>query len=153
MVEISILEFLASGQLGPISLGMLEADVQSVLGDPTDKGGTSRKYRRPSIWLYGKNVEVVFDPKQRSVAMILVSFWGDYELAGGESFRIASDGIRGGMSRDEFVRVLASRGLGYEQKRVDSDALTLDVGNRVSAIFGAEGTELGTFRLNKLIAS
>jgi hypothetical protein len=38
---------------GKIRLGMTKADVRELLGPPDAWGNTSRKYRDPSIWLYG----------------------------------------------------------------------------------------------------
>jgi hypothetical protein len=37
-----------------IYIGMTKADVRSLLGPPDAWGGTSRKYKEPCIWLYGK---------------------------------------------------------------------------------------------------
>jgi hypothetical protein len=38
---------------GKIRLGMTKAEVRELLGPPDDWGGTSRRYREPSIWRYG----------------------------------------------------------------------------------------------------
>jgi hypothetical protein len=37
-----------------IHIGMTKADVRNLLGPPDAWGGTSRKYKEPCIWLYGK---------------------------------------------------------------------------------------------------
>jgi hypothetical protein len=38
---------------GRIRLGMTREEVRSLLGDPDDTGGASRKYKHPCIWKYG----------------------------------------------------------------------------------------------------
>jgi O-acetyl-ADP-ribose deacetylase (regulator of RNase III) len=44
---------------GHIREGMTRAELRALLGDPDDVGGTSRKYREPSLWKYGE-VEFAF---------------------------------------------------------------------------------------------
>ncbi len=46
-----------------IFVGMTKADVRNLLGPPDAWGGTSRKYKEPCIWLYGK-VEFFFLTKK-----------------------------------------------------------------------------------------
>ena len=50
---------------GRIRLGMTRQELEAVLGVPDYAGGTTRKYRIPSIWKYG-DVEFVF-PAARSL--------------------------------------------------------------------------------------
>jgi hypothetical protein len=50
---------------GQLRLGMTRQELETVLGVPTEVGGTSRKYLSPSIWKYG-DVEFVF-PVAKSV--------------------------------------------------------------------------------------
>lgn len=45
-----------------IPLGLTREEVVSLLGEPDFKGGTSRKYRRPSCYKYG-NIELWFGRK------------------------------------------------------------------------------------------
>jgi hypothetical protein len=44
-----------------ISIGMTREEVVEALGPPDDVGGTSRKYRTPSIYKYG-DIELHFEP-------------------------------------------------------------------------------------------
>lgn len=46
---------------GRIRIGMTRAEVIEALGPPDDVGGTSRKYRTPSIFKYGE-IELHFEP-------------------------------------------------------------------------------------------
>ena len=39
---------------------MSSDDLRAALGEPDDVGGTSRKYRKPAIWVYG-GLEFHFD--------------------------------------------------------------------------------------------
>lgn len=47
--------------LSQLSIGMTRDEVVAVLGPPDDVGGTSRKYRTPRIFRYGR-IEVCFEP-------------------------------------------------------------------------------------------
>jgi hypothetical protein len=47
--------------LNRIRIGMTRDEVTAVLGPPDDVGGTSRKYRTPSIYKYGV-IELHFEP-------------------------------------------------------------------------------------------
>lgn len=44
-----------------IRIGMTREELVASLGTPTDMGGTSRKYKTPSIYKYG-DVEMHFEP-------------------------------------------------------------------------------------------
>jgi hypothetical protein len=59
MMRVSLERFLRTGQLGDLTPGMSRGQIHALLGDPDDVGGTSRKYRRPCIWLYG-SIELCF---------------------------------------------------------------------------------------------
>lgn len=47
--------------LKKVRIGMSRTDVVSALGPPDAQGGTSRKYKTPSIYKYGE-VELHFEP-------------------------------------------------------------------------------------------
>lgn len=51
---------------GKIRLGMSRVELRAILGPPDDEGGTSRKYKFPSIYKYG-DVQFVF-PAARTEA-------------------------------------------------------------------------------------
>src|SRR5581483_3712690 len=61
MVTLSLKEFLRTGILGPVQLGMLRAQLLNVLGEPEHIGGTSRKHHQPTILKYG-DLEFLFPP-------------------------------------------------------------------------------------------
>lgn len=45
--------FQRTGVISPIQLGCTRAELITILGEPDDVGGTSRKYPTPAIWKYG----------------------------------------------------------------------------------------------------
>ena len=47
--------------LSRVSVGMTRDEVVAALGPPDDMGGTSRKYRTPRVYRYGR-IEVYFEP-------------------------------------------------------------------------------------------
>jgi hypothetical protein len=47
--------------LAKIRVGMSREEVVAALGQPDDVGGTSRKYKTPSIYKYGE-IELFFEP-------------------------------------------------------------------------------------------
>jgi hypothetical protein len=55
----SLERFLRTGQLGDLTPGISREQIHALLGEPNDVGGTSRKYCRPSIWLFG-SIELCF---------------------------------------------------------------------------------------------
>ena len=58
-MNISLQQFLETGRLGDLRLGDTVGRVHSLLGQPEDVGGVSRKHPWPSIYVYG-SVEVFF---------------------------------------------------------------------------------------------
>jgi len=59
-MEVSLREFLETGRLGRLHVGVTREQVVDLLGSPEEAGGTSRKHRRPSIFRYG-SLDVSFD--------------------------------------------------------------------------------------------
>ena len=47
-------------------LGKTRDEVISLLGEPDDKGGTSKKYKTPSIYKY-EDIEVFFEPCKNGI--------------------------------------------------------------------------------------
>ena len=42
-----------TGNISPLRLGMSRDELRALFGDPDDVGGTSRRQRTPTVWLYG----------------------------------------------------------------------------------------------------
>jgi len=48
-----LLRFQQTGDICPVRLGLPREELRSILGDPDDFGGTSRKHPLPRVWKYG----------------------------------------------------------------------------------------------------
>lgn len=59
-----------TGDICPLRLGMTREQVRSILGDPDDTGGTSRKHRTPAIWKY-EEIEFHFGPKRNDMLSLI----------------------------------------------------------------------------------
>ncbi len=70
-MQVSLNAFLRTGNLGELRNGMSKTEVRALLGEPDAVGGESRKYRKPSIFLYG-TAELHFD---QQAPHCLTSFW------------------------------------------------------------------------------
>lgn len=64
----SLKQFLASRQLDGLRSGMTKSAVEALLGPPDDTGGASRRFKQPSIYLYG-NLEIHFRAVDRNQAV------------------------------------------------------------------------------------
>ena len=60
-----------TGDFGGVHLGMTHEEVRTILGEPNDMGGTSRKYRIPCIWKYG-DIELFFS---RETHTLTTFYW------------------------------------------------------------------------------
>jgi hypothetical protein len=70
-VKVSLEVFLRTGNLGDLRGGMSQDEVRALLGEPDAAGNTSRRYPRPSLFLYG-TVELNF---RQQAPHELVSLW------------------------------------------------------------------------------
>jgi hypothetical protein len=58
-----------AGDICPLRLGASRDDVRALLGQPDVVGGTSRRYRTPSVWKYG-HLEFHFDRASGDLSLI-----------------------------------------------------------------------------------
>jgi hypothetical protein len=61
--------FQRTGVISPLQLGCSHADLISILGEPDDVGGTSRKYPTPTIWKYC-DLEFHFEKNEDALCLI-----------------------------------------------------------------------------------
>lgn len=113
-IRVSLREWLTTGQLGPLRPGLSPEEVRRLLGEPDATGGVSRRYPRPSIYVYG-SVEVHFC--QRPPHEIIGIFWevgerGALQLP--SPYVIADWGITPGMRKAEVEAYLHAQRLGFE---------------------------------------
>ena len=102
---VNLRDFIRTGKFAGVQLGATEADVKSLLGEPDDVGGISRRQRRPLIWKYG-DFEFHFLPDSDRLWMIYVEIYG---IPRG-SRRLALDPwiMRRELPREELVSALAA---------------------------------------------
>ncbi|MBW3624140.1 MAG: hypothetical protein KY468_12100 [Armatimonadetes bacterium] len=64
--------YFQTGMFGDLHRGLSKEEVVHMLGEPEEAGGTSRKYPRPSIYLYG-TLELFF--RQARPADLIDVYW------------------------------------------------------------------------------
>lgn len=55
------MQLIETGSIEPLYFGMSRDELERVFGSPEQKGGTSRKYKTPSIYKY-RDLEFFFEP-------------------------------------------------------------------------------------------
>jgi len=84
-MQVSLNAFLRTGELGETWIGKTAGEMVGYLGLPDAEGGTSRKHRRPSVYLYGI-VEFYFS---RDYPYACIGIFVDYEKA--DQFRFVPE--------------------------------------------------------------
>jgi len=148
---VNLKEFLQTHKLGEIHLGQREHDVAAILGEPDCVGGTSRKYRRPSIWKYG-DIELFFDYQMRQISLISINFWEDRYPSGGASIQLDPWIIRGGLRPDELILQLNKEGIDFcDVEPINPETRQLLVNSAITMIFNNDHVEyMGNAGLRKL---
>lgn len=133
MEAVSLEAFFQTGHLGTICLGMSRTQVREAIGSPEYIGGTTRKYRQPSIWGYG-DIELHFVRGKDELWLIHL-----------ENFQIPQAGgnlmldpwiIRGEMARSEVESHLSACHLSFQQIQSPEEICTwLRVGAGIILIF------------------
>lgn len=128
-------EFLQTLKLGEIHLDQHEDEVASILGKPDYVGGTSREYRRPSLWKYG-DIEMYLDHETREVNSIVINLWKPEYPNGGYAIQLDPWIIKGGLRPDEFMRQLDKNGIDYcEVEPINYETRQLLVSSAITMIF------------------
>jgi hypothetical protein len=110
----SLKQFLASRRLDGLRSGMTIAAVEELLGPPDDSGGASRRFKQPSIYLYG-NLEIHFRAADRNQA---VPVHIDHPLSGGAyrlpaCWTVEDWGLTPGLTIVEVEQYLRENSLGF----------------------------------------
>ncbi len=134
MIKVSVRDFLKTGELGPVRLGMSREQVQELLGEPDDTGGNSRRHRVPTIWKYG-DLELHFEQGGNRLTLIHAD---DFDvLSGGEVLEIDAWIAHKGISLDQVEKELELAHIPYCRK--DSlygpDTIVLSIGANVQMTF------------------
>ena len=140
MVEVSLLEWLRSGQLGPLASGLSRTEVGQVLGAPDVVGGTSRKYRAPAIWKYG-DVELHFERQRDRLVLIHLDTFTVPD--GGRALALDPWIIRGGQAHQEVVHQLAAEGIDWRYEQGDvGNTMRIRIGpGNIAFLFGGQAAE------------
>ncbi len=109
-VAISLLDWLRTGFFGPLRFGQTRAEIALLLGQPDDVGGTSRKYRRPTIWKYG-DFELYFWPGGDALSGIQSDTFNVPH--GGPRIQLDPWQLRGGIAQHTIEEAFTSAGIAY----------------------------------------
>ncbi len=114
MKKISLKEFISTGVIGGIYIGMKDSEILPLIGKPDLVGGNSRKHRVPNIWKYG-DFEFIFERKEQKLVHIVANFWKNgCEPSLGNSIYLDSFGIKGGMRAEDFINLLYSKNIAFK---------------------------------------
>lgn len=129
-MRISLKEFLRTGCLGKLRLGLSENEVITLLGYPEDTGGTSRKYPKPCIYFYG-SVEVHFNPKSRVCFLIYIEcpIWKKLQFP--PNWIIIDWQLTPGMKKAEVEKMLTEMRLPFEYDTRNDELIILPSGVRI----------------------
>ena len=113
---ISLRQFLQTGCLGELRTGLPPEEVRGLLGEPDDVGGTSRKYPRPCIYVYGA-VELYFQ-RQRPFSLTTIHWEaverGEFCLS--ERCVVQDWDLTPGMAREQVEAFLRSHELAFQRQ-------------------------------------
>ncbi len=143
MLHVSMEDFLRTGELGPIHLGLTHGQVHGLLGDPDDVGGASRRQRTPTIWKYG-DIELYFADSTDRLTLIHAD---DFDvLSGGRAMEVAAWIIRRGIALSEVTDRLDEAHIPYQQKHwpYADNTIRLAVGTNVTLVFAGLWHENGS---------
>lgn len=143
--------FLATGSLGPLSLGLEAGRVEALVGAPPDRWGGSERADLANIWCYG-DVELHFSRQTRTLALIFADTFET--LSGGPSLEIDPWICSSSTTLEQAMAALDEAGLAYEQRaptpaQAEGRVLTLRSG--VELGFVPESETLLTLRTLSLV--
>jgi hypothetical protein len=110
--NVSMREFLRTGEFGPLRLGDSIDSLRSFFGEPSDLGGTSRRHHTPGIWKYG-DIEFHLTTDRRCVCLIFCDTFERLQLDSAAAF---DRWFFEGHPSVEFVeRELMAVGIGFQR--------------------------------------
>ena len=139
MERASLLPFLATGRLGPITAEMTRDEVETLLGQPDDIGKPDLQDDRgeSTYWMYGGHLEVFFRSQPPyAIAWFFIRLPSRDAPAGmGKRMLLEMDGLDRRSPPSAVIRMLAAaRSIIEVQFDTDMD-LRLFVGNRIEMLF------------------
>ena len=110
-----MLEFIRTGELGPLRIGLTRSEVRSLLGDPPQWVAAEPK-ESSQIWRYG-DVEFYF--ADETLVMIFADH--DDRNKGSDALIIDPWIVRQDLMRNEFERELIGQGIAFRSSQWDID--------------------------------
>ena len=140
-MNVSLKDLIETGSFGPVRLGMSRIQVERSLGAPDHVGGTSRKYRKPSILKYG-DIEFHFAASTECLFLIHLD---EFDVpTGGRSINLDPWIIRRALLLVEAEKHLLESGIGYkvEEYELEDFAKQITAGVGVKLVFSGENLNL-----------
>ena len=105
----TILEFIKTGSLGPVRLGMTSEEIVNAIGEPEDISVKTKPY---VIWKYG-SLQITFDTTldKPVVTSIFVYFWPDEKTTLPDGVRLRGWVPDSETAIDEFIEKMLSEGI------------------------------------------
>lgn len=110
-MKASLKEFIQSGSLNSLEVGMSRAAVEQSLGAPPSWEARARGYRKADIWKFG-DIELYFQDD-----VLWMIFADDFEVPnGGSQIELDAWIIRGELTQAQAEQHLAAEGIRYRQE-------------------------------------
>jgi hypothetical protein len=109
-------DFLKCGTLGSVAIGLSPAEVQRILGEPSEVGGTPKQ----RIWKYG-SIQLGFhrDKATRSEALSFLGlYFRDGKLTLPEAISLEGWLPSRQTTKEDFIRYLKEQGIGHSEDRL-----------------------------------
>jgi hypothetical protein len=137
-VEASLLDFLRTGALGPIRVGLSRDQIETLLGRPDNFSEAKTKDGQPAIYKYGE-IELFFNDEQ-ILWLIHADDLGwrpDGLLGGGPAIDLDPWVLRGGMTWEDVEPHLVAAGIAFTRRawKYDNETLRYWVGPRIELLF------------------
>jgi hypothetical protein len=133
--KVSLKEFLRTGQLGRVCLGMHENEVLSILGKADAFGGSTRKYRKPSLFVYG-DVELIYQYNTRLLTTIVINLWEPRLPSGVGRIELDAWIIKGGLQAEALIVLLDEEGIPWcDVQPINFETRQIVVSSIVTLIF------------------
>ena len=135
-IAVSMLDFLRTGEFGPIKLGISRAELRGCLGNPEDWCVDPKGVNYAAIWKYG-DTEFYFD---NGDALWLIFADHIENLRGGAAVEIDPWIFHGGLLVADALESFSAAGILYERihQTLDDDTERYRVGAGVELIFADE---------------
>lgn len=134
-MKASLQEFIQSGVLGSLDVGMSRSAVEECLGAPPSWEAKARGYRKADIWKYG-DIELYFQDD-----VLWMIFADDFEVPdGGPRIQLDAWIISGDLTQAEAERHLASQSIRYRKEALpyNQNGVRLVAGSDTTLTFSGE---------------